>query len=133
MNKINTTKLFKFKFIPQQNPLFNIPFPMSFDCDDGWFDIIYDLCSEIDCILTDEDRLTFTVDQVKEKYGTLRFYTSWESPEITKLIRAAEDLSSETCEICGKKGKLMISGGWYKTICPEHAVLLNYDEMEPLK
>jgi hypothetical protein len=44
--------------------------------------------------------------QVKEKYGTLRFYMSCETDEITDLISDAEALSSQTCESCGEPAKM---------------------------
>lgn len=44
--------------------------------------------------------------QVKEKYGTLRFYMSCETDEIIDLISDAEALSSQTCESCGEPAKM---------------------------
>jgi hypothetical protein len=46
----------------------------------------------------------FAVMQVKEKFGTLRFYCS-STAAIDKYIRLAERLSSITCENCGKPGR----------------------------
>ena len=39
--------------------------------------------------------------QVKEKYGTLRFYTNEFCPEIDAYIDFAESMSGITCEISG--------------------------------
>lgn len=130
MNEGNTKKLIsRFKFIPQKNPLFysDISMPMSFDCDDGWFDLLWKLCEDIDTVLTDDNSKTFLVDQVKEKYGTLRFYTSWINDKIDELINKAESLSAITCEICGNGGKLMVCSGWYKTLCKNHGDMLGYE------
>ncbi len=44
--------------------------------------------------------------QVKEKYGTLRFYMCCETLEITNLIEEAEALFLQTCENCGSPGKI---------------------------
>lgn len=60
----------------------------------------------------------FRVDQVKEKYGTLRFYCGGNGV-INKYIRLAERLSAHTCEVCGKRGQLDQNGGWYSTLCKE--------------
>jgi len=43
----------------------------------------------------------FSVEQVKEKFGTLRFYTRNSTKEIDKLIDKAEVRSEMTCEVCG--------------------------------
>lgn len=86
-----------------------------FDCDDGWFQIIYDLCSKISEL---DDKVYAT--QVKEKFGTLRFYINGGDELIYDLIDKADQQSGVTCEICGKQGKLR-GTGWFKTLCDEHA------------
>ena len=62
----------------------------------------------------------FTVDQVKEKFGTLRFYCST-NDRISQYVRFAETLSALTCEECGKPGRLGQRGGWYRTTCKKCA------------
>lgn len=58
-------------------------------------------------------------DQIKEKFGTLRFYTAGGDEYTSGVVRMAESLSCVTCEVCGKPG--MTSGkGWIKTTCEEH-------------
>ena len=57
--------------------------------------------------------------QVKEKFGTLRFYTNCSHPEIDALIDFAEKMSGITCEICGNKGTIN-DGGWLKVRCEKH-------------
>lgn len=54
--------------------------------------------------------------QVKEKFGTLRFYMTSSSDEMEAIIREAERKSAVTCEECGKKGKLR-GRGWLYTAC----------------
>ena len=60
--------------------------------------------------------------QVKEKYGSLRFYLNGYpiQPEIdakvTAYINFAEAMSYKTCERCGKPGKQQ-GGHWVFTIC----------------
>lgn len=58
--------------------------------------------------------------QVKEKYGTLRFYLSHEDQYISGVVAMAEYLSGLTCETCGAPGKER-GGGWIRTLCDEHA------------
>lgn len=59
-----------------------------------------------------------TISQIKEKFGTLRFYIYGGSDAIDKLIDTAEDLSSVTCEQCGQSGELR-DNGWLFTLCDE--------------
>ena len=60
-----------------------------------------------------------TLDQVKEKFGTLRFYYTGGDDYISGLVSMAESMSGVTCEECGKPGT-QTSGGWIKTACVEH-------------
>lgn len=92
------------------------------ECGDGWFDLLWELCESIENELNnlpEEIEFPFQVLQIKEKFGTLRFYTNWETEAIGKLIQEAEDKSAETCEVCGKPGKLQ-GDGWLYTACEEH-------------
>ena len=115
MNKENTDKLFdRFKFFrPELSETVSL-MCYGFECGDGWFDLIWDLCEKIEPIV-DKD---FNVFQVKEKFGGLRFYTDGCSDEIFKLIHEAEMIAEATCENCGKPGKSR-KGGWIKTLCDE--------------
>jgi hypothetical protein len=54
--------------------------------------------------------------QIKEKYGTLRFYMTHGTEEMYKIVDNAERKSLKTCEECGKPGKLR-GRGWYYTRC----------------
>jgi hypothetical protein len=57
--------------------------------------------------------------QVKEKFGTLRFYTNHSDEVINNLIGLAENMSAVTCEICGSPGKLNTEG-WLNVTCDLH-------------
>lgn len=56
------------------------------------------------------------VEQVKEKFGTLRFYTTGGDDYIHGLISMAESMSGVTCESCGNPGERR-GGGWVHTYC----------------
>lgn len=58
--------------------------------------------------------------QIKEKYGTLRFYMTCETDKMDSYITVAEHASESTCETCGKGGQ-MRGKGWYYTACKEHS------------
>ena len=58
--------------------------------------------------------------QVKEKFGTLRFYYSGGDEFVAGLVAMAESMSGVTCERCGTPGRLQ-GRGWIKTLCEQHA------------
>lgn len=94
-----------------------------FECNSGWFKIIYELSKELEAEilkLPESEREYTCASQVKEKYGILRFYMHSETDEMSYLIREAEQKSSITCEICGKEGELR-GFGWLRTVCEEHS------------
>ena len=92
-----------------------------FECNDGWFKIIDDLSTKIEKYneSVDED-LQCVALQVKEKYGTLRFYINGGTDEVYDLIDEAEDLSEKTCEYCGAGAELRTDMSWIQTLCDEH-------------
>lgn len=59
------------------------------------------------------------IDQVKEKYGSLRIYYTGGDQYATGIISFAEYLSETTCEICGQKSR--ISSTYKKSLCEDHA------------
>lgn len=139
-----------------------------FECGDGWYNIIRGLCLSLtynyetskdlkldgrvkpeNMKYDDPDFDSYfwrhtgaglvIADQVKEKYGTLRFYyrMEWSEqdqkmaelyPNTAAVIAAeqrnyvegimcmAETMSAITCEETGLIGELHISGGWYRTL-----------------
>ena len=72
-----------------------------------------------------------TVSQVKEKFGTLRFYVNAATEEHYNYITFAEVLSGRVCETCGAPGKRRGQGYIY-TACDEHTEKgdLNDDETD---
>jgi len=144
-----------------------------FEIGDGWYDIIDDLCTALTYTFTtsievdevDGKRLgiepttwsgkvqyffkveppQIIADQVKEKFGILRFYyhlvfdtnnqelvKSGKYPELEEInkryrdfvdgiIHFAETMSSVTCEATGKRGRMHVRGGWFKVLNDEVA------------
>jgi len=95
-----------------------------FECGDGWFDILDQLMANIQHHIDWKERQGLSipqvvVDQVKEKFGSLRFYYTGGDDYISGLVSMAESMSGVTCEVCGKPGKQNDSG-WIKTRCEEH-------------
>lgn len=57
--------------------------------------------------------------QVKEKFGTLRFYYDGGDDTIRGMVNMADSMSARTCETCGNPGKLH-QRGWHYVACPNH-------------
>jgi hypothetical protein len=88
-----------------------------FECGDGWYDILDHLCGAIKEHTYDGDDLY--VDQIKEKFGRLRFYLSKEDDVIHGMVTLAEYMSGHTCEMCGAPGKTR-DVSWFVTLCDAH-------------
>lgn len=73
------------------------------------------------------------IDQVKEKFGELRFYYSGGDKEVAGMVRFAEYLCNQTCEVSGEKGELCRRGGWYKTLSKNTLNSDVYKEYKPVK
>ena len=58
-------------------------------------------------------------DQVKEKFGTLRFYYHGGDSKVDGMVRMAESMSACMCEECGAPGT-QTQGGWIRTLCDTH-------------
>ena len=91
-----------------------------FECGDGWYDLIHNLCDSITEVGFPEG---FMAMQVKEKFGSLRFYCCNSTPEINALIDKAEEASYHICESCGAQENVTCEGRphWVKALCEECA------------
>lgn len=97
-----------------------------FECDDGWFDLISELSYQIERIARKlretgvAPNRTPMVSQVKEKYGTLKYYVNNSTSEIQESVEIAGIKSSKTDEECGHLGSLKrLNECWYKTLCEQ--------------
>ena len=109
----------------------NRPFALfGFECDDGWYNILDTLCRQIqhhidfnkrrkEVGVDLEDIPQVVAEQVKEKFGSLRFYYYGGDEYISGLVSMAEAMSTCTCMTCGKPGT-MIKDGWWHVACGEH-------------
>lgn len=94
--------------------------PWGCECGDGWEPLIRNLCSCIQSYIDSNKHLEISqleVTQVKEKFGTLRFYYEGGDRLIGGMVWLAEYVSGKTCEECGKYGKRGIRYNWYSTKC----------------
>jgi hypothetical protein len=103
-----------------------------FECGDGWYGLIYNLSVALEQVQRELDAEgageVIVAEQVKEKFGTIRFYTSHDGLDrVHELIRMAETQSAKTCEDCGNTGALWRRGGWFRTLCDSHAQEFQYE------
>jgi hypothetical protein len=82
------------------------------ECGAGWKDLYQPLIDEC-------NKRGVEVQQIKEKFGGLRFYTDCVDVDLQQKIFHAESTSYSVCETCGKPGTPTKSG-WLKTLCEEH-------------
>lgn len=97
----------------------------------GWWPIIEALSGQIQSYIDWKNRSAeagykdfqpvnqVVVEQVKEKFGGLRFYYTGGDEQIHGMVRMAESWAAHTCEECGHPGKSR-GGGWIKTLCDKH-------------
>jgi hypothetical protein len=140
------------------------------ECSDGWYNILNELFGYISDNCKESLYVKYNseykeknpksygtyipspqviLEQVKEKYGTLRVYYRIEYVDILEQLKEqldeaslkeeynnfckkiayavdfAEYRSSITCEVTGKPGKLYTTG-WHRTLCEEEAKKFNY-------
>lgn len=116
---------------------------------DGWYQLMDDLCQEIaDAFQAEGQEVNIVIDQIKEKYGSLRFYYHFErepipihafdilgpkgvsgarimpkgnslSNKIAEIVSRYESKSKKVCEICGRDGVLRNELPWIRTLCDE--------------
>ena len=101
-----------------------------FECDDGWFDIIFDLCKDVQQEVNNSSCQQVVAVQVKEKFAGLRFYASGGNEVTDAIVNKYSKLSSKTCEMTGGKGYLCEKHGWYKTLSTQSAILLGFKKCE---
>jgi len=106
----------------------------------GWYKIVDRLCSELSTILEEAleanpenpEEPLFSVLQVKEKFGGLRFYymMNTKDDELYRRIQTAvdttEDTSYSTCQITGNIGVLCKDGSHYMTLCEDSRISMGY-------
>jgi hypothetical protein len=96
----------------------------------GWWPIIESLCGQIhnhvEWKQNQKEKYErgdgcpdVVVEQIKEKFGGLRFYYQGGDDTVDGMVRMAESWASRSCEECGKPGTSR-SGGWVRTLCDEH-------------
>jgi hypothetical protein len=86
----------------------------------GWYGLVLPIINEIQKFNEKYPDSTISITQIKEKWGTLRFYILPSVEYIEGMISIAEEESEHICEICGATGKTVEINGWYETLCENH-------------
>jgi len=97
------------------------PIVFGFEVGSGWCDLLENL---FDIVARIDSNKTVVLDQVKEKFGQLRWYfhheghiSNRDSELIYWVVNAAEDQSGLICEECGEQGKIITLGTWMYCRC----------------
>jgi hypothetical protein len=97
----------------------------------GWMRVMEEACNGIAGRMSIESDVKVVIRQIKEKFGTLRFYVEATGPEdfaedIEQIASWAELSSENRCVITGKPGTLD-NAGWVLTLCDEMQALRKRD------
>lgn len=95
-----------------------------FACGKGWWPLLEQLCGTIQHHIDWKEKQgnpipQVVIEQIKEKFGTLRFYYQGGDEYISGAVSLAENLTDHLCEDCGGIGKRR-NGGWIRTLCDIH-------------
>lgn len=113
------------KLFPVLDKELNCEIYYGFYCGDGWYHIIDVLCKNIQFYIDykvqdleeeDAEYYQVIVQEVKEKYGSLRFHVINADEYISGMITMAESISTKVCEYCGSKAEITTKG-WIKHLC----------------
>ena len=102
---------------------------------EGWYPLIEKLSETIQNHIDHQQKQgndcpQVIVQQVKEKFGTLRFYYDGGDDFVHGAVWLAESMTGMLCETCGGLGKRR-EGGWVRTLCDQHES--EYQERKLLK
>lgn len=124
-------------FADRNKPMSETCMCWGFDVGPGWHVIIHDACEKLS-FLGKAFGLIVVADQIKEKFGTLRFYhhvikdpnapsTHWTDDALSMaydviddVVSHAERKTENACEECGEHGDCVTICGWVSTLCDKH-------------
>ncbi len=111
--------------------MFPIATTTGFSCFEGWKPIIVRLLERLSLLveeLSSDERRTFAVVEIRQKFGTLTVYLSGgPTPAMSEAIDAAREASMVTCEVCGAPGTLAERRGWASVKCEAHENWFRFD------
>lgn len=108
--------------------------PWGISTGDGWFNLIDSICSSLKNIENNNKGIKIIAEQVKQKFGTLRFYYRIDgSPEraiegvnqinrihgqVDGIMMLAHFMSEKICEDCGNPATMQ-TRGYISNICDD--------------
>lgn len=99
---------------------------------EGWFRLFLLTCNEIYPILCQHNFLhEFYFLDIKEKYGTMRIYTSGAPEQVLNIIDLNSAFSEYVCQRCGSRATLQTTD-WIASYC-DHCSETIHDKKVPLK
>ena len=131
---------------------YSVFFPKNFyfECGEGWANILECLMISIsskiqndyyranktpfnEWVIINPAEYSFKVHQIKEKFGSLRFYFEVKKDyEIfSAMVSMAELISERTCEETGDVGEMVERNGFYRILSPAKAAELGFKKPKP--
>ena len=109
-------------------PFINMDWPCNIESPVGWTRLVFNCSREIHRLIKKNREMYrgFEVVQIKEKFGGLRYYTTFTDDKVSSIINKYERISLHTCMDCGSKHAQSYNGGWVVTLCKR--CLKNYLE-----
>ena len=106
-------------FVQHTEPMTETCMCWGLDCGNGWESLIRMLCSLLQFDIDHNNHKQIEAVQVKEKFGTLRFYVNGNDAKQEGYIDFAEFLSGSICEECGSNKNVKQTKGWICTRCSD--------------
>jgi len=85
----------------------------------GWRPMVIELNEKLRAIDP-----SYRIDQIKEKFGGLRYYVAFcddcsldDAKKMNDLIEQAEENSYEVCQTCGAAGRMRVTKGYLHAEC----------------
>lgn len=116
-------KAFPLLYRERHYPMGKSSMHWGFTCGDGWFKLVWNLSCILEGILKrmpKNQQKNYCAAQVKEKFGTLRFYVHGRDEGMMAAIHAAENESACICEECGTREDVKLRKHlevWLVTCC----------------
>ncbi len=111
-----------------------------FECGDGWEPSIRKAAEKLEVLFQAAVKKDpegyeagyYRTSQLKEKFGSGRWYLSGGTDEMHDIVEAWEEETYTICEKCGKPGEIR-GKGWLYNACFDHTKLEDRDGLEILE
>ncbi|WP_374088055.1 hypothetical protein [Methylomicrobium lacus] len=84
-------------------------------CGDGWYELVHSVSE-----LLTRHNPEIESEQIKEKFGGLRFYHTHGDDYASGVVEMAGHISFQICEACGDPGIKRDHDGYISTLCEKH-------------